>query len=178
MSVGAINSSIYSSSTQYFYFGTSLSSARIQSLLKKYGITESDDSSTTLQELYDAIKLDAEATAQVMGTTPSDIQKTKQTQTNIEVPWANLMSQVGLNATGVLTTDQESFNQIISEMEFSATTPQQKASIDQIKAESYNIFIQDQSSEETSVIQSTASASMTITGADIQSQLNKLFLLG
>lgn len=191
MTVGAVNSTtIYSNSLQYKYFHTVLSDAQVQDLLRKYGITPSGDSDTDLDSLYNVMYTQAskdatEAAGSIASAqqtqTSQNTQKTQPaTQSSTEVPWVTLMSQVGLVATGDLDKDYASFNEKISLMSASATTPEDKANIAQLEAQASVVFVQQtQTAQSSNSNQSNTQAlTATATGADIVAMLNKMYFLG
>lgn len=170
MTVGAITS--YSSVLQNQYFGCIISSANIQNLMLKYGIQITGDPELDIKALYAAMRLRASTIANTKAQQASADQPTDNTQ-NSNIQWATLMNQIGLSATGNLATDYAAFSNKISTMQLSATTPQEKANINQLQAQANIVFVQqDQSSKRTSQVQST-----TASGAEIMASLNKLYLL-
>lgn len=189
MNIGAIGtnsiSSLYSTSTEYKYFGTTISSDRLQDLMERYGIIQTGDSETDLRALYQAMMGDAVSelkNAQTATNTRSKVgepSQLTQAQNASNVPWATLMGQIGLSVTGDFATDYQAFNSKISVMNASATTPQDKASINQLVAQATVVFIQpSQSTAQASSLQPQGQNSQPqFTGADIQAQLNRLFLV-
>lgn len=192
MTVGAVSSTtIYSNSLQYKYFHTVLSDAQVQDLLRNYGILPSGDADIDLDNLYNVMYAQAskdatEAAGSIASTqqtqTPQNTQSTQTTQSSTEVPWATLMSQVGLTATGDLDKDYASFNEKISLMSASATTPQDRANVAQLEAQANIVFVQPtqtaqaSNSNQSNTQGAMATATATATGADIVAMLNKLYL--
>lgn len=189
MNIGAIGtnsiSSLYSSSIEYKYFGTTIPSDRLQDLMERYGIIQTGDSETDLRALYQAMMGDAVSelkNSQAATDTRSKVgepSQATQAQNSSNIPWATLMGQIGLSATGNFATDYQAFNDKISAMNASATTPQDKASINQLVAQATVVFIKpEQSTAQAASSQSQAQNSQPqLTGADIQAQLNRLFLV-
>lgn len=169
MTIGAISSYNYSSSYQISFFGTSISASRIAELMDKYNIEQTGDQYADLQALYNAMAAEATQTA-VKASTQNSTEK--KVETNQAPPWSNIMAQVGLELTGSKETDHYNFNQRISQLLTSATTPQNKATIQQLQAEAAIVFTQQlQESDSSTKTKSNAS------GADILAQINKMFLM-
>lgn len=196
MSVNAISSYNYSSSVQYKYFHAVISDAQLKDLFVKYGIIPTGNADTDLDNLYQAMypKAVVEA-AQVNGSTSSSQQsqsvqsnqkpsQATEAQNSSNVPWANLMSQVGLPTTGDLATDYTAFSDKISAMQSSAAiSPQDQAQIGMLLAEASIVFVQPNSSTQSASQASSSQPSQqqqlqAPTGADIQAQLNKMYILG
>lgn len=138
-----------------------------------------------MQALYDAMYSEASSSATVEQSSPNQLPLSDQgsqatdAQNASNVPWATLMGQVGLAATGNLATDYNTFSEKISAMQVSATSQQDKASIDQLEAEASIVFVQqDQPVTQGSSQVQDSSQSKSVTGADIKAQLNKLYFLG
>ncbi len=187
MTVGAIYSLNpvryeYSTSTEYKYFGTTVSENRLNELMVRYGIRQTGDSEKDLRALYAAMYAESVTELEsAQATTNSGNQGSQPTQSTLaqnssNVPWATLMGQVGLQATGNYETDYAAFNDKISLMQSAALSPQDKASVDQLTAEAAVVFVPP----EQSTAQAASSQNQTPqqpTGADITAQLNKLFLV-
>lgn len=180
----------YSSNVVYEYFGTNISGKQLQDLMEQYGIYQTGDSDTDIKALYDAMYADAknQVNSSQPSTSTNNTQKTQPSNQGAgvsdssNVPWANLMSQVGLFATGNLTTDYEAFSDKISKMISSATLSQQdRANIAQLIAEASMVFVQPNSSTQASSAsaqaQQPAQTVQPISGADIMAQLNKMIML-
>ena len=164
------------------------SDQRIQELLANYGITQTGDDSD-IKNLYDAIYTQAStdvgnvqsanASQNAQGATQNSQQTQAQNSSN--VPWATLMGQVGLTATGKLYDDYDAFNEQIYKMQASATSPQDKANIAELQAEAQVVFVQPDESKAQAASSQTqaqnAAQPQQMTGADIMAQLNKLFLV-
>lgn len=185
MTIGAVSSINsyyqYSSSVQYSYFGTTISEARLQQLMKDYGIQQTGDAYTDIKTLYQVMY--GSAAANVQENTPAKEVKHKQNPQSTEaaastnVPWATLMNQVGLSATGDLATDYQAFSNRISAMQAGATTPQQKADISQLVAEATVVFVQPESTQAAPQTQTTYQMQKA-SGADITAMLNRLYTVG
>ena len=180
MTVGVVTS--YSSATQYQYFGTAMSTENIRTLMEEYGVSSTGNATDDLKNLYKAmyVKASANATSAVNQSNSSSQlgnQVTGALTTSNNVPWATLMSQVGLNATGNLATDYSSFKNLISEMQVGSVSQQDKASINQLEAEASIVFVQ-QGQSATQGTSGSTSAPRTLTGADIQAAMNKMLILG
>lgn len=184
MTIGAISSSYYSQPTQDLYLGTSVSNTQIHDLMKEYGLYETGNTAFDLQQLHKAMyskaSSDLEAARAAANQQAQALQQNSQptgAQNASNVPWAALMNQVGLSATGDLETDIQSFNNKISAMQLSATSPKDKASINLLEAEASIVFVQqDQSTTGASQIQ-TSNSSSSVSGADIVAQLNKMYVV-
>ena len=180
MTVGAVTS--YSSTTLYQYFGTSISTENIQALMQEYHVSSTGNATDDIKNLYKAMSAKASQKAnsivnQSNSSSQSGNQATEvQSAQSNNVPWATLMSQVGLSVTGNLATDYTAFTNTISAMQVSATSQQEKASINQLEAEASIVFVQQGQSETKGT--SNQIAPRTVTGADIQAAMNKLLILG
>lgn len=174
--VSAINSVTYSYALQYQYFGTAISDNAVQALLQQYGVQETWDAQTDLQNLYQAMSSTAASDVSAEQAAAQSAQQTNNTQNPNNVPWANLMNQIGLSPTGDFNTDYTAFNNRISAMQSSAATssPDAQAYINQMQSEAGIVFVQP--TQSTSQDQSTQTP--TVSGADIQAALNKLYALG
>lgn len=166
MTIGAVSLTNYSASLQYQYFGTAISADKIKDLMNAYGIMTTGDANIDLQNLHDAMQLNA---TDNLKETQASQQQTPPAAKN--VPWADLMNQIGLPLTGSIDADYNAFNQKIFEMQMSATTPTEKANIAQLQAQALIAFVPPQNSNPN---QSTPQVS----GTDIIAQLNKMYLLG
>lgn len=187
MTIGAVSSYSYSTTVEYQYFGASLSDADIQQLLSDYGIQQSGDSDYDLEQLYDAMystavdnAQNAQASSLANNTQQPQNSQAAEAQNSTNVPWANLMTQVGLYATGDLSTDYQAFNNKITAMQASGATSQQdKATIGQLVSEASSVFVQPtNSTPQVSSDQNLLQTSQAVSGADIMAQLNKMFLVG
>jgi len=198
MTVGAVTpyqyatSYNYDATSQYKFFGTTVSNERLQQLMQQYGIMQTGDSQIDLDALFQAMYPNAVSDVTSAAQSSQAPQKTEGPEKNTktqeaaatEVPWANLMGQVGLVATGDLATDYEAFNTKLTAMQLSATTPEQKATIGLLQAESTIVFVapSDSSTAATAASSSSekqqpqAQSQPNISGADIQAQLNKILL--
>ena len=166
MTVSAVSTNYtYSSSAQYWYFGTSISDDEIERLMYNYGITKTGDADLDMKALKNAMYSKAESSA--IAGLPTPTQMTAQIAQN--APWASLMSEVGLIATGNLDTDASAFASKITTMQESAKTPAEKANIRNLEAEASVLFVQEGQVNANEVQAPTAS------GADIMSNLNKLY---
>lgn len=179
MSVNAISS--YSSATQYQYFSSAVSDDQVQSLLQQYGLIPTGDDSTDLQALYEAMYAAAQTNVTSSSSATDNSQQSQNSQAtdaenSTNIPWSDLMSQVGLYASGDYTTDYEAFNDKITSMQASGALSQQdQATINELLSEASIIFVQPtDSSSQTS----TQSSYQLVSGADIQAQLNRMYLLG
>ncbi len=195
MSVNAISnysyiySTTYDSSIQYRFFRAVISNEQLKELFSKYGIVPSGDSYTDLHALYVAMHADVEA--EVIGNIAyNEMQNQKaqaanqDTSQNLnQIPWANVMSQVSLAATGDFSIDYSAFNTKISAMQASAQTPTEKANIAQLQAQASIVFIPQETKVSQAVPQSSLQSevqSLTVSslvGADITAQLNKLYFM-
>lgn len=185
MTVGAINYSpssyYYTSASQGRIFGTSVSDDSIQILMDQYNIKQTGNQDYDLQQLYNAMYSDAESyvTSVKTAANQKQIQENKSEQEAVEaqnasnVPWATLMQQIGLSATGNLTADYNAFNNTISIMQASARTPQEKASISQLQSQASVVFVQ---SDQSGTSFQGQGSSASVSGADILAQLNKMYM--
>lgn len=174
MTIGAVTS--YSTVNQYRYFDTSISDSQIQDLMKKYGITPTGDSDKDLKALHDAMYTDAQSmnTASIKNASKTEENQENQAQNaSTNVPWANLMTQVGLAVSGDFEKDYQAFSDKIFQMQMSATTPQDKAMINQFVLEAAIVFVPPTTSSAPS-----SGAPKAASGADILSALNKMYFFG
>lgn len=183
MSVASISANpLYTLSLQCQYFGTSISESKIKDLMAEYGIKPSGNPSYDVQALYDAMYTEARSEVK-KAQSSSNVQAPQQKEApevignTASVPWANLMSQVGVPLTGTFEGDYNSFNQRINAMSIAATTQQEKASIDQLMAEAGIVFVQPQQSVDIPS-QGQPPIPKQASGADILAQLNRMYLLG
>lgn len=187
MSVGAISSNTYyySPSVQYQYFGTTVSESRIQDLMEMYGIKQTGDAEYDMRALYNAMysQTSGELTsAQAAYNQSQQVQENPQTdaQNPSNVPWANLMGQVGLPVIGEYNTDYDAFNlQIFSMKMAAAGNPQQLASVAQLEAQASVVFVEPNQSEDQSASQGTSQSSqntVSVSGYDILAALNKMYI--
>lgn len=186
MSVGAVSSSYtystsYATFEQYKFFHAVISNSQVQELLRKYGVVPSGDSYTDLHALYEVLYAQAskdasEAIGSVASQQTQNTQKPQPEQNSTEAPWATLMSQIGLKATGNLGKDYASFDEKISMMMASALTPQDKANISQLQSQASVVFVENkkQSTQSTSSAQNNTQQATPI-GVDIMAMLNRLY---
>ncbi len=171
VSINAINSNYsYFQKYQYKFFGETIPAEKFEFLMRKYGIKSSGDRYKDINALYQAMY--SEANVEVIGNIASVQQESQAIDAgnSTNIPWANLMSRIGLTATGDLAIDYERFNAKISAMQSSAAaSQQQKALINELLAEAKIVFVQK------SLITQNSKHSQQITGADIQAQLNRLY---
>lgn len=177
MTVGAISSNAYNYSTiEYNYFGTTISNSRLEDLMKQYGLNPTGDPDIDIKALYQAMHSSASSTIS-KAQAAADEQANSQTTAalnSMNAPWATLMSQIGLYATGDFDTDFQSFNDRISAMSVNANSQQDKAAINQLQAQASIVFV-----PQTQTTQNTAQASsQSFSGADITAQMNRLFIVG
>jgi len=183
MIVGEVTS--YASSTQYQYFGTTVSTDRIEALMSKYGIIQTGNKDKDMAELYSVMY--AEAKSEVGSSATAESARASGAQSNqpvakkasSSVPWASLMSEVGLAATGKITTDYDAFSQKIDALQqgFAASQDQNGAAfVSQLQAQASIVFVQNQSGASASMGAKTTPQSG-VSGLDIVAQLNKLYLV-
>lgn len=188
MSVGAVNSLTYSTSyadlQQYKFFKFVNSPEQIDELMRKYGIIQTGDTYNDLKALYDAMYKEAsvdaneEAAGSVAYLKPQDQIKKPENQDPTNVPWATLMNQIGLTATGNLQKDYGSFSEKISIMQVSATTPQDKANLQQLESQASIVFVPQSQTTQTASQNQGPIEKTSASGADIVAMLNKMYFLG
>ena len=191
MTISAVSSLQYSSSynydtnTQYKYFGFAVSDERLKQLMSQYGIIQTGNSQMDLDALYQAMYPNAvsEATttakSNLIPQQASQQNKTAETAgSTANLPWSDIMGQVGLAPTGDFVTDYTAFSDKLTTMQASATTQDQKASIGLLQAEAAIVFVQpNEPVKLASAAQSMQQQPQSqVTGADIQAQLNRMFL--
>lgn len=175
MTISAISSNYSSYQTyEYQFFGATISDSQLEYLMQKYRITPTGDSLKDVEALYQAMygEASSQATNLVSAQNTQNKPQTTEPQNSTKVPWADLMSKVGLAATGELAQDYTLFNAKLSAMQSSgATSPQDQALIGQLSAEASIVFVAPQ---QTSDPQNTTQTK-SVSGADIVAQLNKLY---
>jgi hypothetical protein len=186
MTIGAISSLTstvsYSTATEYEYFGTTFSDSEIQQLLSRYGITQTGNSDTDLRALYEAMYSQAKTSANsaIPSVQNQNTQQNTQVQNSSNVPWANLMSQVQLTATGDLKTDYKAFTEKINTIEQTFSTNSSTAGlayVNQLNSEAQIVF--SQSAQASTPTNQTPEIQKAIaSGADIKSQLNRMLIIG
>ena len=182
MSIGVITAYSYTFpvSVQYEYLGTSVSDTDLDYLFNKYGVYPTGDAVVDLNALYSAMYADAQKriteAQSPINTSPQNAQAAS-SNNSINVAWATLMSQIGLRASGDLTTDYNSFSDKISLMKVSATTTQDKASIALLEAQASVVFVQQEQSAKESLLTQTPKQKPQVSGVDILAELNKLFVV-
>lgn len=175
MIIGAVIS-VYQYSTAYesALFGTTVSDDRLNALMQQYGITQTGDSYTDLKALYNAMYGEAESKATAASSNRQPGQPLTTDTKN--VPWVNLMSQVGLSATGIVAVDYSAFNERLFTMQGAARTKQDEADIAALSAQANVVF--NQQTQQTDITSTGSTRPQAISGADIVAQLNKTLLLG
>lgn len=183
MTIGAIGSFSYSSSL-YKKLDTGLTDVQIQELMKKYGIKPTGNKSADLQALYQAMCADIVSSTNANQYVANQNQNTqncthaKAASAETNVPWAALMAQVGLTATGNYDKDYEAFNDRIEAMQQSLSgrdAQEGDAYIAQLQAEASVVFSKP---IQTSHHHSASHQQKQVSGADILAQMNKKFFLG
>lgn len=182
MTIGAIGSSSSYLKNNQFQNLSSLSTTQLSELMQKYGVQQTGNKATDLQALYQAMY-----TSTVSGTTGAQSAANDQQQAQScshskaaasnTVPWADLMNQVGLTASGDLNKDYAAFNERVTAMQESLSgrnSQEGSAFISQIQAEAAIIFGQQGQSVASA---SSSSSSSQVSGADILAQLNKMYLV-
>lgn len=184
MTISAISSDYsYFQSYQNQYFGGTVSISQFQYLMQQYGVQSTGDSYKDVQNLYQAMYAEAAVDAVSANASSNSDQATKPSppseapNTN-NVPWANLMNQVGLSAIGDLATDHAAFNNRILSMQSSgALAQQEQASIDQLIAEASIVFVPPPGPPPSQPQDQGSTKVPEVTGADITAQLNRMFFL-
>ncbi len=197
MTVGAVslykysNEYNYDTTNQYRFFGTLIPDYRLNDLMVKYHVLQTGDSYKDLHNLYLAIKNKATVNTATAAKTASNrnaqqIQSTQQPQQQTQaqaasaIPWATLMGQVGLAATGDLAIDYGAFKTRIYTMQINAKDNTQKANIGLLIAQAEIVFV-DNTQPTAQAASSQAKApqapqSIKVSGADIQAAINRLYL--
>jgi hypothetical protein len=163
MTVGAISGiQQYSSSAQIQFFSTAVSSAKIDELMKLYGIQPTGDDYADLKALYQAMY---NYYSQYPDTSVNN-QPSKPAQAT--QPWAPLMSQVGLSMTGSLQGDYSAFMNKIAQLQAAAGSPSQIASYKSLEAQAQSAFVAPSQPR---------SSSSQMLGADIIAQMNRSLVI-
>jgi hypothetical protein len=161
MLVSAVNGVYqYSTTYQMQIFGNSISNDDLNDLMSQFGISQTGDEYLDISELYDAMY------AFYQTQQNSQINSQAQNGENAtNVPWADVMKEVGLSATGNLDDDYSNFTKTISSIEDSTKNEQDKAEVAAFAQTAQSYFVQNNSSE-------TQMAS----SSDIIAEMNKSFL--
>jgi len=187
MSISAVSSC--SSTVMYSYFKSAISTSQLETLLKKYGLKSTGDTEQDMKALYQVMS--QSAVKEVVGVEVTEKVEKKENKQSVEgaastenqIPWANLMSQVGLFTSGDLNTDYISFMNQVSLMKASAgASTQQKANIEQLMAQAGVVFAQQnqpmQANQSTASSSDDSASKQQSSGADILAKLNKMRMLG
>lgn len=170
MTVGAVNGVYqYTGSYESQFFSGTVSSDKLNALMKEYGIQQTGDEYADTKALFQAMYNYFSRFG-----IPTTEDKPSQVQLAMNAPWAPLMSQVGLTATGELNKDYSSFlNKIDSLQGATSTSPSEKASLKELEQTAPYVFVQPPEQG-----LKTSSQNSELTGADILAQMNRAFLLG
>ncbi|MBP7212129.1 hypothetical protein KBA27_04770 [bacterium] len=136
--VSAINGVYqYSNIYQDLYFGTSISASQLDDLMRKFGIVQTGNEKDDLSALYEAMYsyYESELTSKQV----SNAQQKQQEMSNVQ--WASVMKEVGLTATGDITTDYEAFLAQIKALEDAATSQEDKAEIQAFASQAQSYFV-------------------------------------
>ena len=127
--------------------------------MSQYGISQTGDEYLDISELYDAM-YSFYQTQQ-----GSQVNEQAQNGQTTNVPWADVMTEVGLNATGNLDEDYASFTNAVNVIEDSTKNEQDKAEVATFAQNAQSYFVQNNTSE-----------AQTASSSDIIGALNKSFL--
>lgn len=164
MTVGAVNSvTSYSSFYQAQFFAGTVSSDRLKDLMKEYGVQTTGNEYNDLQSLYQAMYRYFSQYG-----VPSASEQPSQAQQAATAPWAPLMTQVGLTATGDLNADYATFTDRINYLQGNPSSSEsEKASLQEAENAAPSVFVQQSPTQNAG-----------LSGADIVAQLNRAFLIG
>lgn len=145
---------------QYQIFGTVVSTERLQYLMELYGVIQTGDEYYDLRRLQEAMV----SYYTKFGTFDVNQGSNKQSQ---EIPWADLMSQIGLTATGDKANDYALFMMTVSVMSDNAT-PEEKVALAGLVYQSQYVFAQPEVQQN----------STEVSASDILAVVNRAFMLG
>lgn len=155
-------------SVLYSYFGNTVSTDKFDSLLRRYGIIPSGVVDHDVQALYNAMHGSA---ANKINSTLSQNKPVDESSNMRTVPWADVMGQIGLVASGEIGEDQSRFYSKISEMRQSgASSAAQQAYLNQLLAQAGIVFVESPVQEKSQM--------QTANGAQIAALMNKQFFFG
>ena len=160
MTITAINGIYdYGATYQRQFFGSTISSAKLNELMQEYNIRQTGDAYTDIKELYKAMYGDysqqaAANVAQQPAAPPP------------QYPWEGVMAKIGLAATGNLETDRANFEAALRQLTQVAQGDQQ-AYLAQLRYEGQTAF-------STPVAQPAAPPE--VSGYDIIAQVNRAYI--
>jgi len=167
MTVGAVSGTyFYTTDYQTQFFSSSISTGRLNDLMKQYGVLQTGDQNTDLKALFTAMY--NYSSQSISAANKASNAQATQPQQAATIEWAPLMQQIGLTATGNLENDYAAFMVQINLLEGAAQTPEAKANLAKIEQQAPSVFVQAQGS--------TPSAKQ-VSGVDIMAAMNRAFML-
>ena len=153
------------------YFGGTISADKFDTLLRYYGITETGVIEDDVKALYDAIN--ASATGMVTADIAMQQDKMAQqaAQNKPQIPWENLMKEIGLVASGDLSADKTKFDNQIQNLQQYIEDEDDITFINDLLAQAGIVFV---SVENNPYKKQAVSAS----ASDILSLINQQFFFG
>ena len=148
-------------------FGQVISAAKFRALLRQYGVKETGNAYLDVQALYKA-----------MSSSASNLVDGKLPKNSVEfqpIAWANLMSRVGLAASGDFAGDYSRFNAKIDEMNASAGGNSViQANVSQLRAEAAVVF----TDAAKNILAQQNAEQPKASSLDIRTMLDKMYFLG
>lgn len=166
----------YTQSYQSQFFGSAVSTDRLNQLMKEYGIQQTGDQHKDIENLYEAMYGYYSQQSQGVQQFNQQDNQTQSTQNATSVPWASVMEEVGLTPTGDLEKDYATFNAKIQELEGSVQSDEDKSKIDAFATEAQSVFTQ--TNNNTQPTDTRTSAQNAISGAELLAKLNQAFFVG
>ncbi len=161
MTITAINGIYdYGATYQRQFFGSTISPAKLNELMREYNIRQTGDAYTDIKELYKAMYGDYSQQA------AADVARQTANTPEMRFPWEGVMAKIGLAATGDLNTDRANFEAALNQLTQIAQGEQQ-AYLAQLRYEGQTAF-------STPVVQPDAPPE--ISGYDIIAQVNRAYI--
>lgn len=164
MTVGAVMGVYqYTGVYQAQFLPSTITNDQLNALMRQYGIKQTGDEYTDIKALYEAMYQDIARSGATQGV------KTENQMEQI-YPWASLMKQLGLGATGDFSKDYSVFMNALNTQQAAAKTPAEKSRLNLIQRMAQVVFVQPQQKEQANKI-------MQLTGSEIIAQMNRTALL-
>ena len=161
MTITAINGIYdYGATYQRQFFGSTISAKKLNELMEEYGIHQTGNAYTDINELYKAMYRDYSQQATAIAA-----QQAEQ-QPEMRFPWEGVMAKIGLAATGDYATDKTAFDSALRQLTQIAQGDQQ-AYLAQLQHEGKAAF---------SAAVPDAPQQQAVSGYDIMAQVNRAFI--
>lgn len=148
----------YTDMYQAQFLPSGITNDQLNILMKRYNIPQTGDDYTDLKALYTAMYQDIERNGEMQGVQTS-------AQKEEMIPWASLMSQIGLSATGDYSKDYSNFLNTLTRLQSEAKTPAEKSRLNLVEKMAQFAFVQQQNPVNTV---------MQLTGAQIVAEMNRV----